>query len=148
MSVLFSFNYFYKSHLEAYSLQSLTPKKIKMDLDQSIQELKQTPGFTDNVGMILVHNGVVRGTSRNDSSQVKQLEVTPDLDKINSIRHEFEAKEGIFKIIVEAKQGTFKPGDDLLYIIVAGDIRENVTAVLNRMLNQIKSEAIHKKEIA
>lgn len=117
-----------------------------MDLAKSIQDIKQLPGFTENVGMILIHNGVVRETSRNDSSRIKQLEVTPDLDRIKSIQQEFEAKEGIFKIVIEAKQGVFNPGEDLLYIIVAGDIRENVTSALNQILNQVKSEAIHKKE--
>lgn len=117
-----------------------------MDINKAIQEIKQTPGFTENVGMMLIHNGVVRGTSRKDSSSVEKLEVNPDLDKIQSIREEFEAKEGIFKIVIEAMQGVFTPGEDLLYIIVAGDVRENVSPVLNQVLNQVKSEAINKKE--
>ena len=37
-----------------------------MDISQAIAELKKTPGFSENVGMILVHNGVVRGWSRKD----------------------------------------------------------------------------------
>ena len=117
-----------------------------MDLTQAIQDLKQLPGFTENVGMMLIHNGVVRGTSRNDSSRVTKLEVAPDRGKIQSIQEEFEAKQGIFKILIEAKQGVFTPGEDLLYIVVAGDIRENVSPVLNQVLNRVKTEAIHKKE--
>lgn len=37
-----------------------------MDISKTIQQLKAEPGFTDNVGMVLVHNGVVRGWSRAD----------------------------------------------------------------------------------
>ena len=43
--------------------------------------------------------------------------------------------------------GTFQPGDDLLYIIVAGDIRENIKPVLAELLDRIKAEAVTKKEI-
>jgi molybdopterin synthase catalytic subunit len=47
---------------------------------------------------------------------------------------------------VEAKSGRLKPGDDLLFIIVAGDIRENVKPVLSDLLDRIKSEAVKKTE--
>ena len=54
------------------------------------------------------------------------VEVTPDLQKIALLREEFLKREGIFEIIIEARSGRFVPGDDLLFIIVAGDIRENI----------------------
>ncbi|PHR30438.1 MAG: molybdenum cofactor biosynthesis protein [Desulfotalea sp.] len=118
-----------------------------MDINKAIKELKQNPKFTDNVGMILIHNGVVRGWSRKDRAQVTALEVTPDFAKIETLRQEFIQKEGIFDIIIEAYSGTFQPGDDLLYIIVAGDIRDNIKPVLADLLDRVKTEAISKKEI-
>lgn len=118
-----------------------------MDINKAIKELKQNPKFTDNVGMILIHNGVVRSWSRKDRSQVTALEVTPDFAKIETLRQEFIQKEGIFDIIIEAYSGTFQPGDDLLYIIVAGDIRDNIKPVLADLLDRVKTEAISKKEI-
>ncbi len=59
-----------------------------MDISKKIAEIKQQPGFQDNVGMILVHNGVVRNWSRKDKGKVKALEVCPDLIKIEAIRQE------------------------------------------------------------
>lgn len=118
-----------------------------MDISQTIAELKKRPGFQDNVGMILVHNGVVRNWSRKDKSSVTALEVTPDFKKIEALRSEFLEREGIFEIIIEARTGTFVPGDDLLFIIVAGDLRENIKPVLAELLDRVKSEAIAKKEI-
>lgn len=119
-----------------------------MDISKRINALKKQPGFEDNVGMILIHNGTVRGWSRQENKkQVVALEVTPDLDKIESIRQEFLKREGIFDIITEAKSGRFKPGDDLLFLIVAGDLRENIKPVLAELLDKVKSEAISKKEI-
>ena len=118
-----------------------------MDISKKIAELKQKPGFKDNVGMILCHNGVVRSWSRNDKQSVAKLQVTPDYEKIEEIRQEFLKSEGIFEIVVEAFSGTFEPGDDLLFIIVAGDIRENIKPVLSDLLDRIKAEAVSKKEI-
>ncbi|MGW8193089.1 MAG: molybdenum cofactor biosynthesis protein MoaE [Desulforhopalus sp.] len=118
-----------------------------MDISKTIQEMKLRPDFADNVGMILVHNGVVRNWSRKDRAGVTALEVTPDYDKIEAIRQEYLTHEGIFDIIIEAHSGTFRPGDDLLFILVAGDIRENIKPVLADLLDRIKAEAVNKKEI-
>jgi len=119
-----------------------------MDISKTIRILKNEPGFCENVGMLLVHNGVVRAWSRKDRSNVSKIEVTPDYQKIEEIRKRFEKWPGIFKIIVHANEGILRPGDDLLFIIVAGDIRENVKPVLSDILDTLKSEAISKREIA
>ncbi|MEA3467121.1 MAG: molybdenum cofactor biosynthesis protein MoaE [Thermodesulfobacteriota bacterium] len=119
-----------------------------MDISKRIAEMKKQPGFQDNVGMILIHNGTVRGWSRQDNKKkVAALEVTPDLDKIESIRQDLLKRDGIYDIVTEAKTGHFQPGDDLLFLIVAGDIRENIKPVLAELLDRVKSEAISKKEI-
>jgi len=117
-----------------------------MDITQTLAQLKQDPGFKENVGMVLIHNGVVRGWSRKDRSDVSSIDVTPDLDRIESLRQEYEQKPGIYKVLVEAKSGSLQPGDDLLFIIVAGDIRENVKPVLAELLDRIKAEAVTKAE--
>ena len=118
-----------------------------MDISKTIYELKKRPEFNDNVGMILIHNGVVRNWSRKDRTAVTALQVTPDFAKIEALRREYLQRDGIFEIIIEALSGIFKPGDDLLYIIVAGDIRENIKPVLAELLDRIKAEAVTKKEI-
>lgn len=118
-----------------------------MDISKRIAEMKKQPGFQDNVGMILVHNGIVRNWSRKDKGTVKALEVTPDLTKLEAIRQEFLQRDGIFDIVIEAKSGEFQPGDDLLFLIVAGDIREHIKPVLAELLDRVKSEAIAKREV-
>lgn len=119
-----------------------------MDITQAVADLKKKPGFKDNVGMILIHNGVVRNWSRHDRSSVAELEVTADFEKIEELKKEYLGKEGIFDIIIEARSGKFTPGDDLLFIIVAGDLRENIKPVLSDLLDRVKAEAISKQEIA
>jgi molybdopterin synthase catalytic subunit len=118
-----------------------------MNISETIAKMKEDPEFAQNVGMLLVHNGVVRAWSRKDRKEVESLEVTPDYEKIEAIRQDFLKEEGIFDIIIEAKSGRFQPGDDLLFIIVAGDLRENVKPVLAGLLDRVKAEAVSKKEI-
>ncbi|NLX19160.1 MAG: molybdenum cofactor biosynthesis protein [Desulfobulbus sp.] len=118
-----------------------------MDISKTIRELKKRSDFTDNVGMILIHNGTARNWSRNSRQEVIALETVVNDEKIAQLREEHLGRPGIYEIIIEARSGTFAPGDDLLFIIVAGDIRENIKPVLAELLDRIKSEAISKKEI-
>ena len=119
-----------------------------MDISKKIAELKTEPGFRENVGMVLVHNGVVRAWSRKDKGKVGRVKIEVDQAKVEAIRKEIEARPGIFRAVAEARSGEYVPGDDLLFLIVAGDIRENVKPALTQTLTRIKAEAIKKKELA
>lgn len=118
-----------------------------MDISKKIAELKKEPGFTDNVGMILVHNGVVRGWSRADHAGVSEIVIEADREKIRQICAEIESRPGIFKVVAEVNTGTFKPGDDVLFLIVAGDVRENVKSALAELLDRVKAETMSKTEV-
>ncbi len=104
------------------------------------------PGFTEHVGMTLVHNGVVRAWSRKDHATVARVRVTPDRARIDAICRELEQRPGIFKILAEAAEGELRPGDDLLFLVVAGDIREHVKGTFSELLDRIKAEAVLKQE--
>jgi len=90
---------------------------------------------------------VVRNWSREDHSNVKGLETKVDHELIEKIRQKYLKKPGIYEIIIETDSGSFQPGDDLLFIIVAGDLREHIKPVLSELLDRVKAEAVSKKEI-
>ncbi len=118
-----------------------------MDISATIGKLKERPDFNDNVGMILTHNGTVRSWSRTDHRQVTALEVQVDQGKVEQLRLNYLKSPGIYEIIIEAHSGRFLPGDDLLFILVAGDLRENIKPVLSDLLDRIKAEAVSKNEL-
>ena len=118
-----------------------------MDISKEIQKIKQEPGFTENVGMVLVHNGVVRAWSRKGHKRVESITITPDIAKMQTICRELEKRPGIFRIKAHANSGPMKPGDDVLFLIVAGDIREHVKATFAELLDRIKQEAVFKEEV-
>ena len=116
-----------------------------MDISKMMDAIKQHPDF-DKVGMVLCHNGVVRGTSR-DGCKVKELRVAVDHQKLDQIVTEQKMRPGILDIRVEiAEDRDLAIGDDVMLLLVAGDIRENVIAVLTDTLNEIKNTVTKKTE--
>jgi len=115
-----------------------------MDINAMIGKIKSMKDY-NKVGMILCHNGVVRGTTR-DGKPVDRVMVKADTDIINRIIDEQKKRPGIVEILVEVNEGDLEVGDDLLAIVVAGDIRENVISALADTLNLIKATATTKNE--
>ena len=108
-----------------------------------LNDLKEKAGTS--VGMILVHNGVVRDCTR-DGSPVSSIEVTADRGKLDEILEEARQMQGIKAVNAEINEGALKVGDDIMLLGVAGDIRENVIQALTHSLNRIKKEVTKKKE--
>jgi molybdopterin synthase catalytic subunit len=116
-----------------------------MDLQAMIRSVKSRPDF-GKAGMILCHNGVVRRTSR-DGKPVTGLRISVDRERLGRIIEEQKKKPGILDVQV-AIDDTRRlcVGDDVMFIVVAGDIRENVIAALTETLNRVKSEATSKEQ--
>ena len=116
-----------------------------MNLSRLVDRVKQHPEY-HRAGMILCHNGVVRSTSR-DGRQVSGLQITVNHNKLQKIVAAHKQTPGIIEILVEFNENrTLSVGDDVMFLVVAGDIRENVIRVLTDTLNAIKSTVTHKTE--
>ena len=116
-----------------------------MNADKLIAAVKRHPEY-DRVGMILCHNGVVRATSR-DGRNVKGLRVAVDEERLEAVLAEYRARPGIIDIRVEiAGDRDLAVGDDVMMLVVAGDIREHVIETLTDTLNDIKSTVTSKTQ--
>jgi molybdopterin synthase catalytic subunit len=115
-----------------------------MSLDDLITQVKQHPRRRE-VGMILFHNGVVRGTSR-DGRQVVELMVSADRLRLAEIIMEMKSRPGIVEVLAEVREGTLQVGDDIMYVLVAGDVRENVFTTMLDAVNAIKRDVTKKTE--
>ncbi|MBC2711200.1 MAG: molybdenum cofactor biosynthesis protein MoaE [Desulfosarcina sp.] len=116
-----------------------------MNADTLISKIRTHPSY-DRVGMILCHNGVVRGTSR-DGRKVTGLRVAVDRDKLAQVLAEQRSRPGIVDIQVEIAADTdLSIGDDVMMLVVAGDFRENVIGALTDTLNAIKTTVTAKTE--
>jgi molybdopterin synthase catalytic subunit len=116
-----------------------------MNIQRLIDRIKAHPEAA-KIGMILCHNGIVRGTSR-DGRSVSGLTVSVDEAKLASVLETHRRMPGIVDIQVEIVAGRpLAVGDDVMAIVVGGDIRENVIAALSGTLNTIKSEVTTKTQ--
>jgi len=114
-------------------------------LNQLVEEIKQHPEY-HKAGMVLCHNGVVRQTSR-DGRAVSGLTVRVDWHRLEEIVNAQRKRQGIVEILVDINEGeNLVIGDDVMFIVVAGDIRETVLSVLSDTLDQIKETVTSKTE--
>jgi molybdopterin synthase catalytic subunit len=126
-------------------------KKKSPSIDQWLKEAKADPEALEE-GMYLVHNGTVRQTPRkkvregiDDGSQVKGMEFEYDQKKVEQAVAEAKKMEGIFHVRVWLNQGQLEVGDDIMYVLIGGDIRPHVIDALQSLVAEIKNECV--KEI-
>jgi len=116
-----------------------------MDLQHMIDAIKRHPAYHE-AGMILCHNGVVRNTSR-DGRRVSGLRIAVDHDKLRHVVEKYKKTPGIIEILVEiAEDRDLSVGDDVMCLVVAGDIRENVIETLKNTLDDIKTSVTSKTQ--
>lgn len=116
-----------------------------MNIETMLEQIKKHPDY-HQAGMILCHNGVVRATSR-EGEEVTGLEITVDHQRLSRIISEQKKRPGIVEILIHINEGKLlKVGEDVMFLVVAGNIRENVIASLTDTLNLVKSQVTSKKQ--
>lgn len=133
-------------------MQAKNFKKKSPSVDQWLQEAKADPK-ADQVGMFLVHNGTVRRTPKaqvrqgvDDGSVVTGMEFSYDAEKVDQVVAEGYMLPGIFYIRTWLNEGMLNPGDDIMYLLVGGDIRPNVINALQLLVEKIKTECVTEVE--
>ena len=128
-------------------------KPLLPSLDDWLREVKREPDW-DKVGMYLIHNGVVRRTARAKVRQgdehapdVARMEFSYDAEKVRAAIEAAERMEGIYAVRVWLANGTLEVGDDVMRVLVGGDIRPHVIDALQMLVGTIKSECVCEREI-
>ena len=115
-----------------------------MKLKEMVAQRKAHPRIGE-AGMILCHNRIVRGTSRNGRKvSMSKIKVNPEA--LTSIISEIKSRPGIIEVMVEVNEGTLKIGEDIMRVAVAGDIRDHVFPALQDLVQQIKQQITEKEE--
>lgn len=115
-------------------------------VEQWIKDVKMRSDFKD-LGMILIHNGIVRATSK-DGNPVKGMHLYYDRGKLSYLLDELNKRDGIVEIKVWINEGRLKIGDDIMYALVAGKFRTSVIPVLEELVSRIKKEIVSETEIS
>ena len=123
-------------------------RKGEVDLSKLLKKLKR--GLAKNVGAIGCFVGVVRGLSKKgDKVKFLKYEGSDDaLKKLKKIATETEKRPNIWRVMIHHVIDELGPGEDAIYVLVAGQNRADVFTALPEIMNRVKREVpIWKKEV-
>lgn len=123
-------------------------KKKAPSVDEWLKEAKNDPDALQE-GMYLVHNGTVRQTPKakvrqglDDGSLVKGMEFFYDAKKVDAAIAETRKMDGIFHVRVWLNEGQLELGEDIMFVLIGGDIRPNVIDALQFLVETIKTKCV------
>ena len=114
-------------------------------LDAWLKEAKEAAD-PSSLGMILVHNGVVRGTSKT-GERVRGMRLSYDKQNLERVVSKLRTREGIVDIRIWINSGELKVGDDIMFLLVAGRLRTDVLPVFEELLSTVKKDIVRETEI-
>ena len=122
-------------------------------LDDWLREAREQPDAPEN-GMYLFHNGVVRAAPKavvrsgaERKADVEGMNFSYDREKLAAAIARAEAMPGIFFIRVWLNEGRLSVGDDIMLVLIGGDIRPRVIDALQSLVGEIKSGCVREEEL-
>ena len=105
-------------------------------------------------GMYLTHNGTVRQTAKakvrygeENTKEVTGMVFSYDEEKVNAVIADTYQMEGIHYIKVWLNEGQLQMGDDIMYVLIGGDIRPRVVDALQYLVGRVKNECVVETEL-
>ena len=128
-------------------------KKVSPSIDAWMAEAKAHEN-ADKVGMYLTHNGIVRKSAKakvrlgeEDTKDVTGMLFSYDQAKGDAAIEETYAMEGIYYVKAWLNEGELCVGDDIMYVLIGGDIRPRVIDALQFLVGKLKNECVEETEI-
>lgn len=128
-------------------------KKAPPSMDQWLREAKAGPE-AEKIGMYLTHNGVVRTTPRAEVREgaqtgraVRAMRFSFDSEKAETAAEEARRLPGIYHVRVWLNEGELLPGEDIMYVLIGGDIRPHVVDALDFLVGKLKTQCVSETEI-
>lgn len=122
-------------------------------MDQWLKEAKEDPN-AGKVGMYLTHNGIVRETAKaavregdRTAKPVCGMVFSYDAEKVAAAVEDTYKMDGIYFVRTWLNEGELQVGDDIMYVLIGGDIRPHVVDALQYLVGRIKSECVSETEL-
>ena len=122
-------------------------------MDRWLSEAKKHAD-AEKCGMYLFHNGVVRRSAKarvragdEEAPDVKKLFLSYDGEKVEKALENAKNMPGIFYARAWINEGELEVGDDMMLVLVGGDIRPHVIDALQALVGQIKNECVTESEL-
>ena len=128
-------------------------KKEVPSIDAWLKEAKAHES-APKCGMYLTHNGTVRQSAKakvrygaEDTQPVTGMLFSYDAAKVDAVIADAYKMEGIYYIKVWLNEGALSMGDDIMYVLIGGDIRPRVVDCLQYLVGRIKNECVVETEL-
>ena len=128
-------------------------KKQSPSMDAWLAEAKCHES-APKIGMYLTHNGIVRQSAKakvrfgaEDTRPVTGMRFSYEQEKVDAIIAQTYQMEGIYYIRVWLNSGELEVGDDIMYVLIGGDIRPHVVDALQYLVGRIKNECVTETEL-
>ena len=128
-------------------------KKTSPSMDAWMAEAKAHES-APKIGMYLTHNGIVRKSAkakvryREDNTRaVTGMLFSYDQEKVEEAISETYQLAGIYYVKAWLNEGTLQVGDDIMYVLIGGDIRPHVVDALQFLVGKLKNECVKETEI-
>ena len=122
-------------------------------LEQWLKEAKAEPDAA-RCGMYLAHNGVVRQSARaqvregaEGTRPVCRMRFSYDREKVEQAISAAKAMPGIYHVRLWLNEGELELGDDIMLLLVGGDIRPHVIDALQALVGEIKTRCVSEEEV-
>ena len=122
-------------------------------MDAWLKEAKADPS-APKIGMYLTHNGVVRETAKatvrngdKAAGPVRGMLFSYDAEKVALAIEDTYKLDGVYYIKTWLNEGELQVGDDLMYVLIGGDIRPHVVDALQYLVDRIKSDCVAEIEL-
>ena len=70
-----------------------------------------------------------------------------DQEKVDAAIEETYQMDGIYYVKAWLNEGELKVGDDIMYVLIGGDIRPHVVDALQFLVGKLKNECVEEMEI-
>ena len=127
-------------------------RKSPPSMDAWLAEAKQHES-APKIGMYLTHNGVVRESAKakvrfgaEDTLPVTGMYFSYDREKVDAAITDTYKMDRSYYIKVWLTDGELTVGDDIMYVLIGGDIRPHVVDALQSLVGRIKSECVTETE--
>ena len=129
-------------------------KKESPSIDAWLKEAKAHES-APLCGMYLTHNGTVRRTAKarvrygeENTKEVTGMVFSYEEEKVNAVIADTYRMEGIYYIRIWLNEGELKMGDDIMYVLIGGDIRPRVVDALQYLVSRVKNECVVETELS
>lgn len=122
-------------------------------MDAWIKEAKEDKSAPE-CGMYLFHNGIVRQSAKAkvrqgdiSASDVKGMVFSYDKVKVEEAVENTQNMPGIGYVRVWLNEGQLEVGDNIMLVLVGGDIRPHVVDALQSLVGELKNHCVKEEEL-